>query len=94
VERNLAISIVRDTILKAGGWIVDHHLFSNIAATINFKIASKSLHVFENTLAHEGFQVFIEGEVPDEDAGDLLASVSLTFLHEEPDLKRDVPPFG
>lgn len=94
VERNHAISTVRDAIAKSGGWITGHNLLSNMAATINFEIASSSLGAFADRLAGDGLKVEIEGDRPSEDAGDVMASISLTFVHDDGDLKRDVPPFG
>lgn len=94
VERNRAISTVREAIAKSGGWITGHNLLSNMAATINFEIASSSLDGFADRLVDDGLKVEIDGERPGEDAGDVMASIALTFVHDDGDLKRDVPPFG
>lgn len=94
INRNTAISQVCDEISAAGGWIVDQSFFSNIAATINFEMPSKSLQKFRQALLEEGFKTHIEGELPGAEPADVRGTISLTFSHSEPDLKRDVPPFG
>ena len=94
MNRNTAISQVCDAVSESGGWIVDQSFFSNIAATINFEMPSHSLHKFQEALQDKDLKVHIEGELPVTDSGDVRGTVSLTFSHDEPDLKRDVPPFG
>ncbi len=94
VNRNLAITHVCDSISEARGWVVDRSFFSNIAATINFEMPSRSLQKFMDTLRDKGLKPRVEGDLPAADDYDLRGSVSLTFSHTEPDMKRDVPPFG
>ena len=94
VNRNTAISQVCDAVSEASGWIVDQSFFSNIAATINFEMSPGSLLKFQQALREKGFEAHIEGELPAAGADDVRGTVSLTFSHSEPDLKRDVPPFG
>jgi hypothetical protein len=42
-ERHKAIAGVSDAITAAGGWIVDHALFSNTAITIRFVLPRRGL---------------------------------------------------
>jgi hypothetical protein len=35
-----------------------------------------------------------QGDIPKGSDGDLRMGISLTFIHTEPDLKREVPAFG
>ncbi len=93
-NRNTAISQVCDAVSEASGWIVDQSFFSNIAATVNFELPSSSLQKFQAALREKGLKTHIEGDLPVADATDVRGTVSLTFSHQEPDLKRDVPPFG
>lgn len=94
VNRNTAISQVCDAVSEASGWIVDQSFFSNIAATVNFEMPSHSLQTFQDALKEKGLKVHVEGELPAAGPDDVRGTVSLTFSHSEPDLKRDVPPFG
>ncbi|NNJ74422.1 MAG: hypothetical protein HKP56_04625 [Anderseniella sp.] len=94
INRNTAISQVCDAVSEASGWIVDQSFFSNIAATINFEMSSNSLQKFWQALREKDLNAHIEGELSAADSADVRGTVSLTFSHGEPDLKRDVPPFG
>ncbi|WP_321397688.1 hypothetical protein [Emcibacter sp.] len=93
-DRNEAISSAREAITGAGDWIMDHHLFSNISATLNFELPLEAIEKFLTRLNAEGFQPDVQGELPAAGEGDCFGLLSLTFLHGEGDLKRDVPPFG
>ena len=94
MNRNLAITNVYDGITEARGWVVDQSFFSNIAATVNFEMPSSSLQEFQGILRDKGLQAHVDGDLPACDSGDVRGSVSLTFSHNEPDMKRHVPPFG
>ena len=94
MNRHTAVSQVCDAVSESKGWIVDQSFFSNIAATINFEIPSHSLQKFQQALQEKGLKAHIEEELPAADSADVRGTVSLTFSHDEPDLKRDVPPFG
>lgn len=93
-DRNEVLSCVRDTILKSGGWVVDQTLFSNMAASISFELSAGAFKTFQDTLANEGIIAGSE-HLPDAgQKGDIRAIISMTFSHDEPDLRREVPPFG
>ncbi|MEP1208691.1 MAG: hypothetical protein ABJM29_14925 [Rhizobiaceae bacterium] len=94
MERNAAIDQLRQAIMACGGWIENQTLFSNIAATINLEMPSTALGEFQKDLAQRGLIAHVEGELPSGAAGDIRSTVSLTFSHDEPDMKRVVPPFG
>jgi len=98
MERNEAISRVRQVIGACGGWIVDHALLSNLAATINFEVPAGNAGAFVAKLREAEFKPEIDGDLPRGDkggeAGDLRGQVSLSFIHQEADMRRDVPPFG
>ena len=94
MNRNTAISQVCDAVSESSGWIVDQSFFSNIAAAISFEMPSHSLPKFQESLQKKGLKAHVEGEIPAAGPADVRGTVSLTFSHSEPDLKRDVPPFG
>jgi len=98
MERNAALSAIREAIVGCRGWIVDHSLFSNISATVNFEIPGDAVARLTARLADAGLPAETEDDPPappaDADGGDLRGSLAVTFIHDEPDLKRDVPAFG
>lgn len=93
-ERNEAINLVRQAIGECGGWIVDHALFSNLLATVNFEIPIDKAETLVSKLRGAGFKPEIDGETPSGERGDLRGQISLSFIHQEPEMRRDVPPFG
>ncbi len=49
---------------------------------------------FFGELKEAGFNPKLQDALPAGGAGDIRGSISVTFLHDEPDLKRDVQAFG
>ena len=101
VERNEAISLVREAIGASEGWIVTHQLFSNLSASIVFEMPNIEAENLLSRLKDAGFSLKVEGGIPhaQRDAkgaakGEMSGFISLTFIHDEPDMKRDVPAFG
>ena len=94
MDRNQAITEVRNAITGRGGWIVDHALFSNLSANLNFELPGNQAADLVAALAAAGFHPDIGGEMPEEQQKDLRGQAALTFIHQDTDLKRDVPAFG
>ena len=94
IERNQAITIVKDMISSSGGWILDHHLFSNASASLGFEIPYSSISSFMTGLQDGGLNPTIVNDCPRDKDGEVRGGVALIFIHNEPDMKRDVPPFG
>ncbi len=94
MDRNTALSLVLESISDAGGWVSQHSLFSNLAATINFELPAESLEIFSLTLHKAGLSIKPVNKMIEQQRGDVTVSLSLTFSGNEPDMKRDVPPFG
>lgn len=96
-DRNLITAHAKEAILQSGGWILDFKLFSNISICINFEIASARIEELRATLnqidlrvsrqSQEALKNFIDKQNDDDIAGTL----QITFIHDEPDLRRDVP---
>lgn len=93
MDRNEAIARVREAIVGCGGWIVDHALFPNLSATINMELPGHSVDRSIVRLEDADLDPRIDGDLPEDIGGDLRGQVTLTFIHQNPDLKRDVPPF-
>ena len=94
IERNLALSQLRDCVSGHSGWIVDHTLFSNMAATLNVELPVASVVDFKTALERAGFSVKVDGAYPTGETGDIRGNLSITFIHNDPDLKQTVPAFG
>ena len=93
-NRNQAITTVKDGVMATQGWIVHHELFSNKAATILAELPAQQVPVFIEYLTDHGLQAD-KIQVPTRHkGGECRLSVSLTFLHDDPDMKRDVIAFG
>ncbi len=94
MDRNAAILEVREAIYGSGGWIEDQVFFSNKAANIRFEMSGDALGKFQSSLHERKLTPHLEGSLPIGQGSDVKGSVALTFVHQEPDLRRDVPPFG
>jgi hypothetical protein len=97
-DRHQAITICSDTISRNEGWISGHTLLSNMAATLNFEIPTEKIDTFIADLQAAGFTPQIEA-LPKKSrtrnsTEDSKAILSITFIHDDLDLKRDVPAFG
>jgi hypothetical protein len=96
-DRNLIISRAKEAILQSRGWVLDFKLFSNISICINFEIAITHIEELRAGLnqldmrlsrqSHEALESFTEKR----EEGDITATLQITFIHDEPDLRRDVP---
>jgi hypothetical protein len=90
-------------ITESGGWISDFKQFSNISICITFEIAAKNIEKLHLALKAAGLGLSKQsdetlskyaglqdqaGAMPEE-AG-AQATLQITFLHDEPDLKRPV----
>ena len=99
-ERHRAIAAVGDAIAAAGGWIVDHTLFSNAAINIRFALPPRELDEWLRRIAAAGVKLddasvasIRQAAGGSGDEGDeIRASVNITFIHDEPDLLQVVPP--
>ncbi len=98
------ISRVKDAILRGGGYILDFHMFSNTAICINFEVSVGNIEKLSSSLTREAFlnqkshdlladccnQLAQLGERPK--AADVMGTLNITFIHNEPDLRIEVPP--
>ena len=90
-ERNAATTLVMDTIVAQGGWVEDVHLYSNIMTTVNFVMTANKIAGFVAALDGQG--IHAEGAAPEysEEDAETRGSLQITFIHNEPDLKREIP---
>ncbi|MBD2738904.1 MULTISPECIES: hypothetical protein [Nostoc] len=93
---------VSEAINKAGAWITDFHLYSNILICINFEVPSANVEKLAIFLQQTGLHLSQESlsqlMSAHESANDsalkdkeLVGTLQITFVHNEPDLLREVP---
>ncbi|MDH4442656.1 MAG: hypothetical protein QE284_20000 [Rhizobium sp.] len=101
VERKLATLHVIDAVNRLGGWIDDIRLYSNLMSTIRLTLPAGAFGPLVAALATEGIAI---DPLPDpgiapgpagatsaDPRAEQSATLQLTFLHDEPDLRREVP---
>ena len=93
-ERNSAITKVKDVITSVGGWVTSHQLFSNTSASINFEVGYRAVDDMIDKLERLHLHPTIINDCERDKDGELMGGVALIFIHDEPEMKRDVPPFG
>ncbi|MEM7025602.1 MAG: hypothetical protein AAF637_23925 [Pseudomonadota bacterium] len=98
-NRQQVTADVSDIIAATGGWIINHTLFSNIAATIQFSLPSQGLDLFRQRVVAAGVRLNNEDlariraaiEKHATTLADTTVSLNITFIHDDPDLRREVP---
>ena len=105
VNRHEMISRVKEAILKGGGHILDYHRFSNTAICINFEVSVGNIEQLCSSLTATDLHLNPEsrdllvgccnqleqlGERAK--ATDVMGTLNITFIHDEPDLRIEVPP--
>lgn len=98
-NRHQVSADINDAVVAAGGWITDHTFFSNIATTFRAVLAPSGLAAFRDRIAAIG--VHLDAESTEKLAAlienqrglpeEIPASLNVTFIHDEPDLRREVP---
>lgn len=94
IERNHALSLATDAINASEGFILNHQLFSNMGASIMIEMPAALVAAFMARLTDAGLRPSADAEVPDGVEGDMRGTIAFTFIHDEKDMKRDVPAFG
>lgn len=97
-ERIQMTSRVSEAINQAGAWITDFHQYSNVLICINFEVPSANLEKLAVTLQETGLhlsQETMEQLMSTNDSTlkqqELVGTLQITFVHNEPDLFREVP---
>ncbi|MFN3719516.1 MAG: hypothetical protein ACK4UW_11505 [Rhizobium rhizophilum] len=93
IERRAATSFVFDTVNHLGGWIDDTQMYSNMMNTIRLTLPAGAFAPLIEALRSGGITVDPLGNLGDgrDPSAECMATLQLTFIHDEPDLKRDVP---
>jgi hypothetical protein len=89
---------VSEAINQAEGWITDFRLYSNILICINFEVPLSNLNKLAASLQETGLQLSQESLEqlrsvydPMLKQQELAGTLQITFIHDEPDLIREVP---
>ncbi|MBD3883692.1 hypothetical protein IFO70_18155 [Phormidium tenue FACHB-886] len=97
-ERIEMTNCVSEAINQAGAWITDFHLYSNVLICINFEAPIADLGKLAASLQKTGLDLSQESidqlTLAHESAlkqKELVGTLQITFIHNEPDLLREVP---
>ncbi|MEI2384314.1 hypothetical protein [Breoghania sp. JC706] len=98
-NRHQVSADINDAVMGVGGWIKSHTLFSNIATTFHFALPPDRLSTLRERMIEAGVRLDEESiakldaisKEPTSQPDEISASLNLTFIHAEPDLRRDVP---
>ncbi|HEY9708220.1 MAG TPA: hypothetical protein V6D48_08450 [Oculatellaceae cyanobacterium] len=89
---------VSEAMNQAGAWIIDFHLYSNMLICINFEVPLANLVKLAAFLQETGLhlsQESLEQLIPANGSTlkekELVGTLQITFIHNEPDLLREVP---
>ena len=103
LPRNEMITRAERAISESGGWVLGHHLYSNLAISLAFEITVANMaglldHLQETALALTSESVakltsFAKVELGSKTNSNesVTGYLHITFIHNEPDLRRDVP---
>jgi hypothetical protein len=104
-DRHEMISRVKEAILEGGGFITDFHLFSNLSICLNFELSAGKIESLYGALKATGLRLTEESHqlladcskqmeqlAEAERSSEVTGTLEITFLHDEPDLRIEVPP--
>jgi tRNA G26 N,N-dimethylase Trm1 len=94
MERHEAIDRVRMAIRSSGGWVIDEIFFSNKALTTRFEIDAHKMTSLLEALQERGLRATPVNPLPVKTDSELSGTISMTFSHNEPDLKQIIPAVG
>lgn len=104
-DRHEMIARATDAVLKGGGFVVDFHMFSNRSVCLNIEVAAGKLGRLKEALEETGLGLTDESRArlaqgsaraeqlsAEEAASEVAGTLEITFIHDEPDLRIEVPP--
>lgn len=91
VERRLATQHVFDTVNRLGGWIDDTKMYSNLMNTIRLTLPAGAFADFAADLGENGITLEPPADLGGDPKAERKATLQLSFIHNEPDLRREVP---
>ncbi|MEM5474409.1 hypothetical protein WNZ14_21990 [Hoeflea sp. AS60] len=104
INRHTAMREIDDIVVSCGGWIEEHTLFSDIAATYRFVLPAGRLEAFAGRIDALGVRIDAasrqalaaraasgEGGQAQVGAEEVSGALSVTFICAEPDQRREIP---
>lgn len=103
-QRHRMIPLIREALLQSGADILDVRFFSNISLCINFELHAKHFERLQTALAGINLQLSTESleslsalhtsaqRGDEETSAAVPGTLQITFIHNEPDLRIEVPP--
>lgn len=98
LERQTAISSATRAVQDSAGWIDDVHFFSNAAVNLRCMVPAagvdrlaEGLGSLKLGLTRDDLTALTRAASRIPDGGELQFSLQITFVHDEPDLRRHVP---
>lgn len=100
-NRHEMIDYAVSCISKCTGWVTNHTMYSNKMIVINFEIEVKGVRDLLHLLNENGLQLFEDSNkiinmFPEEtvkanEDKEMLGSINITFLNDEPSTKNHIP---
>ena len=96
LNRDEMIARARTAITDSGGWILDAKLFSNVSINLSFEIPANRIGSLRDALALIDLHLTTSslGSIAQhrsDEQSDFAGSLQITFIHNEPDLRIQVP---
>jgi len=98
-DRLTCTASIRDIVVaQCHGWIGEFYQYSNISLCLHFEIPAGSLSVLRDSLRAGGVSLgrdsdgaFRDISVEEGNSEAIPCTLQITFIHNEPDLRRQVP---
>lgn len=92
-DRHAITDACKEAIDASGGWVDDAVFYSNKAVTLRFTVPGGQVAALRDRLA--ALDLRLDDPTVEEAAApaaaDVPGTLALTFIHDEPDLRRDIP---
>jgi hypothetical protein len=89
-NRYEATTIAEEVLASLGGFILDHHLYSNVSTVLNVELQLDRIDELVDHLAKRGFTVSSSKHIESR-AQAAQGTLQITFVHDEPDIRHEVP---
>ncbi|RVU38364.1 hypothetical protein EOI86_03480 [Hwanghaeella grinnelliae] len=93
-DRHAAIEALKNAVSAQGGWIEHHTFLSNKAMTLNFVMDAEKIDPLIADLTETGLTVSLTNAPSSKPGAETHCVLSLTFQHNDPDLRITVPAVG
>lgn len=89
-----AIAGVSAAITGCGGWVTNHQFYSNTMAMIAFEIPANKMITLIGQLNKLQISTRAFAIPPPSATQEIKGQINITFLHNNPDIRRPVPAFN